>query len=111
MRRTKLDPLGELALGAYMIRVDAQPATHRPPAHLHQASVGRRNEQVGLRWVYVNQYSTLAARCHGHVPADKKGEPAEHLLLGQARFAADHFAYAADSATPGLETAAVAPRS
>ena len=47
-----------------------------------------------MLWVHADQDSTLAARCDGHVAADEKGEPAEHLLLRQIGFAADKFAYA-----------------
>jgi len=36
----------------------------------------------------------LAARSNGHVAADQKREPAEHLLLGQTGFAGDQLAYA-----------------
>jgi hypothetical protein len=60
-----------------------------PAAHLHEAGVRRGDQRIRLRRVDADQHPALAARCHGHVPADQEGEPAEHLLLGHAGFAAD----------------------
>ncbi len=89
VRRAKFHPFCELAFRAHIFGVDAQPSLHSPPAHLHEASVRRRDERVRLRWVNGNQDPTLTACRHGHVAPDEKREPAEHLLLGQIGFAAD----------------------
>jgi hypothetical protein len=94
VRRAKFHPLGKLALGAKIPRVDSQPPLHLPSTHLHEASVRRRDERVGLRWVDANQDSTLPACCHGHVAADQKREPTEHLPLRKIGFSPDELAYA-----------------
>ena len=50
------------------------------------------NDWVGMNLKALNQNAALAAGCDGHVAADQKCEPTEHLLLGQAGFAPDQLA-------------------
>jgi hypothetical protein len=45
-----------------------------------------------LRGIDADHGAIPAAGGDGHVAADEEGEPAEHLLLGQLRIAADELA-------------------
>src|SRR5919198_1193147 len=70
-------------------RVDPQPASHLPAAHLHEAGLRARDELVRLLRVGPDQHPALAARGDRHVAADEEREAAEHLLLGQTGLAGD----------------------
>ncbi len=71
---------------------DPQPAAHRTSPHLHETSVCRRDELVGVRWVGTNQQTALTAGRDRHVATDEEGKSAEHLLLGHVRFAGHQLA-------------------
>src|SRR4051794_30504401 len=62
IRRAQLDPLCELALGAEVLRVHAQPSLHRFAAHLEWAGRRRRDQRVCLGRIDPDQRSALAAR-------------------------------------------------
>src|SRR5262245_19917650 len=80
-----LDPLAERPLGAQVLRVHAEPAVHRPPAHLERLRVGRGEQLLGLVRVDAHERTALTARRDRHVPAGEEREPAEHLLLDDVR--------------------------
>ena len=69
----------------------SQPAICWPRISIRSAS-RRRHERVGLRGIDADEDPALAARGDRHVAADQEGEPAEHLLLGQAGLVADQVA-------------------
>jgi hypothetical protein len=78
-----------LVVGAQIIGTDAQPAAHVAASHVHRRGLRRLHQGVRLRRIDADHGAALAAGGDGHVAADEEGEPAEHLLLGQFRVAAD----------------------
>src|ERR1700760_4350152 len=83
MPDTDLDPGGEVVVAADVAGADAQPAGHLPALHHGDGGPGRGDQAVGAGRVDVHEYATLPAGTDRHVPADEKGEAAEHLLLCQ----------------------------
>ncbi len=65
---------------------------HFAAPHLEWSSMRLRKKRVGVLGVYAHHQPALAAGRDGHVPADQKGQAAEHLLLGDIGFAGDQLA-------------------
>ncbi len=56
---------------------------HRSTAHLHEPSIRRLGEPVGLRGIHSDKDAALTAGRYRHVACDEECEPAEHLSLCQ----------------------------
>jgi hypothetical protein len=102
-----------LTLRAHLVSVDTQPPAHLSAAHLHRASLGRRDQSLAACRVDAHEDAALTARRDRHVPVYEKRETAEHLLLGDLALVVDEFANAVRKvivechATVSLERAAV----
>ena len=88
-RDPALDPRFELPLGPEALGVDPHPAGHLAPAHHHRARVRLGREGLGFVGIDAHEQPALTARRDRHVPADQKGQPAEHPLLRDARLPRD----------------------
>lgn len=62
----------------------AEPAFHRPSAHLRQRDLWAGQESVGVGWVNPDEQATVSRRAHRHVAAQQEREAAEHLPLADS---------------------------
>jgi len=71
-----------LPLGSNAFGVDTQPVLHRAAAHLEWPSMRLADQGFGVLGSNAHHQAALTAGRDRHVPADEKGQPSEHPLLG-----------------------------
>jgi hypothetical protein len=87
-REAALDPDVQF-VSLDVLRVDPEPALHRPAAHHHLLGRRRLHELVRLGRVDPSEEAALPARSDGHIAVDQEGEAAEHRLLLDALLSGD----------------------